>query len=368
MRYPRFLLVGFYPLDRLDRAPKVRIMRMAESLSRITSLRVIVGSRRERARRIHQAWARNVLADIDAVYVESASSFATPVDILFLWQVKRRQIPLAIYVRDYYQHFPELYPPKNFREHVMTWLYVLTLYFYRRLATIIYVPSRELGRLVGGSDVRVLPPGGQREIVTPAVKAGSGPEQWVLYVGAQGPYDGVNLLIEAVHRLHHRMPQLRLALVMRRKEWPQISPVPYVNMVEAQGNELDLWYRRASLAVIPRLNTAYTKMAWPVKLMDYLSHGLGVVVTDDSEAARFVERYQVGQRCQPDSESLAETLENCLQSPWLLDQYRKNALRVIAQEHSWDHRAATVVSDLLPRMQQSNGTSRTKGSSRTGGC
>ncbi len=366
MKYPRLLLIGFYPLDRLDRAPKVRIMRMAESLSRITSLCVITGTRRQRATRIHEAKARNLLADIDAVYVESASSFATPADIYFLWQIKRRKIPLAIFVRDYYQHFPDLYPPHNAREYVMKWLYVLTLFFYRHLATIIYVPSQGLGELVGGKDVRVLAPGGQKGLATTLGKTAEDGEKWILYVGAQGPYDGVNLLIEAVQRLHRRRPQVKLALVMRRKEWPRIPDVSYVRMVEAQGPELDVWYDRASLAVIPRLNTAYTQIAWPVKLMEYLSHGLGVVVTDDSEAARFIERYQVGQRCQPDRESLAQTLENCLQSPQLLAQWRDNALRVIQEEHSWDHRAATVVRDLLLPRQRDSLT--LKSGFRTGGC
>ncbi len=344
--HPRLLLLGFYPLDRLDRAPKVRIMRMAEAFCRITSLRIITGSRPERAQRMQEARARNLLANIDAVYVESASSFATPADISFLWEIKRRKIPLAIFVRDYYQHFPKLYPPRNTREYVMKWLYVLTLYFYRRLATIIYVPSQGLGELVGGKDVRLLPPGGQKDL-EPILRRQENDEKWVLYVGAQGPYDGVDLLIEAFEQLHRRMSEVRLALVMRQEEWPDISPLPYVTMVQAQGSELDSWYQKASLAVIPRLNTAYTKMAWPIKLMDYLSHGLGVIVSDDSEAARFVERYEVGERCQPHSASLAFALEKCLGSPAILDRFRENALRVIAQEHNWDNRAATVVNDLL---------------------
>ncbi|WP_053960127.1 glycosyltransferase [Sulfobacillus thermosulfidooxidans] len=356
MTKPRLLLIGHYPLDTLDRAPKVRIMHMAESLAKISTLTIIAGTRQERAIWFDEALKRGVLDAIDAVYVESASSFATPADIRFLWAVKRKAIPLAIYVRDYYQRFPKLYPPKNYRERVMKWLYVLTLFAYRYLADIIYVPSRALGQLVGGKEIRLLPPGGVLYPVPPLIKPSQQPEPWILYVGAGGPYDGVDLLIKAVHKLHQSMPDVHLALVMRRAEWPKLSPVSYITLVEAHGQGLEYWYARASVAVIPRRDTAYTRLAWPVKLMDYLSHGLGVIVTDQSEAARFVERYQVGQMSQPDSESLAKTLESCLRSPQLLDLYAHNARRVIEQEHSWDHRAQTLVADLLAK--KSLGTKR----------
>ena len=228
----------------------------------------------------------------------------------------------------------------------MTWLYVLTLYFYRRLADIIYVPSLGLGKLVGGKNVRLLPPGGYGP--SRPHKPSQQPQRWVLYVGGGGPYDGVDLLVSAMSQVYHTLPDVRLALIMRRSEWPRTPLAPYITLVEAHGPALEPWYEKATVAVIPRKDTAYTRLAWPVKLMDYLSHGLGVIVTDRSEAARFVEHYQVGQTCRPDSVDLAQTLERCLQSPGLLDQYAENACLAIVKEHSWDCRAKTLLNELLP--------------------
>ncbi len=348
MTVKHILVLGQYPIDSLDRAPKVRTYRMAEALARHATVTLITGTRRQRRPVLQEAWKRGLLKQVDAVYVESASSTATWADLRFLWRVKRAGLPLAIFVRDYYQKFPDLYPIKGPGGHALKVLYGVTLRAYAGCADILYVPTMGLGELLPRREVRLLPPGAHCISRPDAVGRGQNP--WILYVGAGGAYDGVALLIDAMRIVHQTLPNARLALVMRRQEWPQGTLPAYIQLTEASGPDLVPWYQRADVAVIPRPDTAYTRLAWPLKLMDYLSYGIPVVVTDQSEAAQFVERYQIGLRTPYDAQALARGLTQLLDSEPARRQCQVNAAAAVQTGHSWDHRALTLLEDLAGKM------------------
>ncbi len=353
MKALHILLIGHYPIDVLDRAPKVRIYRMAESLARLGTVTVVAGTRRDRDRWLGAEAMAEILAEVDGIYVESASSTATLADLRLLQKARRRGVPVAVFVRDYYQHFPQLYPLTSWRARGMKVLYWLTLHAYARLATIVYVPTPGLGALLPRADIRLLPPGAHTNSLPEGLGAGaqvpSIPPSWVVYVGAGGRYDGVELLIDAVAALHERRPDVECALIMRAAEWPrQQEALPsYIHLCEASGPELAAWYARALVAVIPRPDTAYTRLAWPVKLMDYVSYGVPVIVTDRSEAARFVEHYEIGLVSESTAKDLAEALERAVSSPDLQRLWRANIVSAVRDGNSWDDRAQTVMRDLL---------------------
>lgn len=342
-RWPHVLLLGQYPLDRLDRAPKVRIYQMAQALAKQAEVTLITGSRSERAPWLRRALRTGLLDNIDAVYVESASSTATPVDLWFLREVARRSIPMGIFIRDAYQRFSDLYPPRGVKQQVLRQLYDVSLYFYRRYATILYFPTSGLSDVVRGPRTMLLPPGGR---VIEGDWSMRDPRH-IVYVGAGGPYDGVDLLLEAMALLHRMMPEARLTLIMRRNEWPNRIPEEYVTLVQASGEELKPYLQSAALAVIPRPSTAYTRIAFPVKLMEYLSFGLPVVATGPSEAARFVETEGVGIGVAADAGALAAALDLLLKDPARLRQMADTALDAVKSRHLWDHRARTVLESLL---------------------
>ncbi|PSR35925.1 MAG: glycosyl transferase family 1 [Sulfobacillus thermosulfidooxidans] len=346
MTIKHLLMVGHYPLDALDRAPKVRIYRMAEAFARHVQVTLITGTRRQRGPWLTEAWRHNLLKAVDAVYVESASSTATVRDLLFLRHAAQKNLPVAVFVRDYYQKFPDLYPLHGAKSYIMALLYGLTLRAYGAWADILYVPTQGLGDLLpkGSAQVRLLPPGAVTPVSLRPHEASSAP--WILYVGAGGPYDGVELLIEAMGHVHRQCPEARLALIMRRAEWPQARIPEYITVTEAAGPSLLPWYEKAAVAVIPRPDTAYTRLAWPVKLMDYLSYGIPVVVTDRSEAARFVERYRVGIHAAANARALAAALIAVISSPQYRQELSMHAYDAVHQAHSWDHRAQSVLADL----------------------
>ncbi len=337
------LVLGHYPLDVLDRAPKVRTYHMIEAIARQAWVTVITGTRSQRRSILLKSLA--LLDTVDGVYLESGSSTATPTDLWFLYQVHRRGIPLAIFVRDAYQMFPNLYPPKGFRERVLAMMYRVTLGFYAHWARVLFVPTQGLGMVIPGkAHQALLPPGGYLalprqpiDIVRPAI----------VYVGAGGSHDGVARLLEAFLQVRQEVPSAELWLVMRPEETKHLALGPGVTLWQASGSELKALLRKAAVAVIPRVDTAYNRLAFPVKLMDYLSEGLPVVVTKDSEAARFVESAGAGLGAEDSAAGLASGLT------WMLthDAERMRmaeATRDVVHQNLWDHRASTVLMALDP--------------------
>ncbi|MCL5971127.1 MAG: glycosyl transferase family 1, partial [Firmicutes bacterium] len=205
---PRILVLGHYPLDQLDRAPKVRTYRMIEALAHYAWVTVITGARPVRGAVLRKSL--RLLDQIDAIYLESGSSTATFTDCWFLYQAHRRAIPLGIFVRDAYQLFPDLYPPDGIKGRVLSLLYKISLRCYALSATVIFVPTAGLAQVVPGSRKVLLPPGGirERKVVKPPRFA-----HRIIYVGAAGPHDGVEMLVAAFELVKATVPDAELWLV-----------------------------------------------------------------------------------------------------------------------------------------------------------
>ncbi|MCL6563374.1 MAG: glycosyltransferase [Firmicutes bacterium] len=340
---PRLLLVGHYPLDPPDRAPAVRIAAMARALAQLTELTVISGRRGERERALWRWVQAGGLGQVDAVYVESASSTATPGDLLFLAAVTRRKVPLGIYIRDYYQRFPDLYPQRTLKERLLALAYQATLAAYRRYADVLFFPTEGLAQLVGGRRVALLPPAGEVKAPPEGLERNF---SRVIYVGAVEERDGIPLLLAAWEEVRALMAA-ELILVVRPREWRGWALPQGVRRVEAHGPALSRWLWEAGLAVIPRLDTPYHRIALPVKLFDYLSHGLGVLVTEGSEAARLVAEEEVGQPVRPTAEAWAQALAAALAEPEKLREWSRRALGSVAERHNWQRRAQLLLQGLL---------------------
>lgn len=340
---PRLVLVGHYPLDPPDRAPAVRIAAMARALSQLTELTVISDRRGERERALWRWMQAGGLRQVDAVYVESASSTATPGDLLLLAAVARRKIPLGIYIRDYYQRFPDLYPQRTLKERLLALAYEATLTAYRRYADVLFFPTEGLAQLVGGRRVALLPPAGEVKAPPEGLERNF---SRVIYVGAAEERDGIPLLLAAWEEVRMQVAA-ELILVVRPREWRGWALPQGVRLVEAHGPALSRWLWGAGLAVIPRLDTPYHRIALPVKLFDYLSHGLGVLVTEGSEAARVVAEEEVGQPVRPTAEAWAKTLVAALAQPQQLMQWSQRALCSVAERHNWQRRAQRLLQALL---------------------
>ncbi len=342
MRRPRILVVGHYPLEPRDRAPVVRTWAMAEALARHASVTGLSGTRADRGQWIRAFLAAGRLGEVDGAYLEAGTSTMTVADHALLAAIRRRNLPLGIYIRDAYQRFPELYPPKNPKEWAMARAYALTTWRYRKLATVLFFPTEGLGDLFPHPNRQLLPPAGTVAAPPPGVERH--PHR-VVYVGANGPYDGVDTAVAAMTAVARQHRDAELVLVTRPSEAPRDLPA-VCRVVAAAGDALDPWLWSSALALVPRRDTAYTRLALPIKLFDYLAHGLPVIATGPSEASKLVVAAGVGLPVPPDPRRLADAILSLWARPERLAAMSAAALRLVAEHHHWDARAQQVLSAL----------------------
>lgn len=340
----RLLVLGHYPLDVLDRAPKVRTFHMAQAFSEIGDTVLISGDRMYRRRALSRALARDLLSRIDAVYLESGSSTATETDLWFLSRVRKKGVPLGIFIRDVYQRFPGLYPVKTAKHWLMKQAYEISLKAYDRSASTLFFPTQGLANLVAPQSPVVLLPPGAQQLTRPRLVARG--ENQIIYVGANGRWDGIEMLCDAFVRVRETIPEAKLIIVTRPEAGNPYRWVEGVEWISASGEELSQYLWRSSVAVIPRIDTAYHRMAFPVKLMDYLGHRLPVVVTGPSDAARFVEEHGGGVATTADVSGLVEAICKVLASQAQQHHFQEQ-INTVLQHHLWRHRAEKVVSTLL---------------------
>ncbi len=340
MKRPHVVLIGHYPLDRLDRAPKVRIYHMAEAFARLGTVTLMAGTRTQRREALPRLLKSLPWDEVDAVYVESASSTAVPADIQFLRALRRQGVPVGIFVRDAYQLFPHLYPQRGLKARTLMSLYRLTLAAYRQWASALFVPTPGMARAIGAPGAYLLPPGAS---LRPRPDGLSAVPRRLIYVGAGGAHDGVDRLVQAMPLVLQEVPDASLLLVMRPGEAPDLDLPPWIERTAAHGEQLSALLWQSAWAVIPRVNTSYHQIALPVKLFDYLSHGLPVVVTGPSDMAEMVTRHHLGAVSHDDVESLAATLVQALKQP--PEQYQDVIGRFVA-DNRWEARAGAVLTTL----------------------
>jgi glycosyltransferase involved in cell wall biosynthesis len=331
-----------YDLTGLDRAPKVRIEMMTRALSRRTHTERIVGVGRGR---VASTW-RWVLGGgpsrVGAVYVESTTTTSMPTDLAFLLLMRLLGHPVGIYFRDAYQLCRDIYPRRRLRIFA-DWAWRLTTPVMARIATVRYVQSVGLAKVLRLRAPQLLPPG--TDPASPDL--GAGCRNLVAYVGATGWADGYETLIEAMAIVRRSCPDATLVTVGALPPERQASLPNYVSARRAGRDDLVEVLRDARVCVIPRPVTEYTNFVLPIKLWDYLSYGKPIVATQVTETARLLDAAGAGIVTPDTAEDLAEGIVRMLTEDGLADRCAA-AARAYAVDpaNTWDARAGTVLETL----------------------
>jgi glycosyltransferase involved in cell wall biosynthesis len=338
------LIYGMYDISTLSSAPKVRISMMTEALSRQIHTERIVGGRLARAAASLRWLASGGHRRVGAVYVESATTSAMPTDLAFLAVMRLLRRPVGVYFRDAYQLFRGLYPRQRRRQLLSDWLWRFTTPLLKGLASRRFAASAGLARALKLRDAVALGPGADPNLPD----LGPGSELLVAHVGGNEWADGFELLIDAMAVVHEKCPAARLLLIgpplvpARRQSLPD-----YVESRQSGRGGLAELLREARVCVIPRPITAYSNLAVPVKLLDYLSLGKAVVATAAVETEAILAASGAG-IATPDTEAgLADGLLQVLQDADLARRLSANA-RAFASSPAatWDARATTVLETL----------------------
>jgi hypothetical protein len=338
-RRPRLLLLSMYPLGAVDSGPTVRITRMRDALARICDLTVIAGYRTPRTVAMTRYLVRGKVQRLDGIYVESSTFLPAPADIAFLGMARALGVPVLTFIRDAYPLFPE-YSIASAKARVARRLFVPAFKSLMAVSSRVAFPSTGLAAALGREhDAVILPPGASEPLDVPRRSTANR----LLHVGGvRWSALGGDLLLSAIAHARDAGTDVRLTCVCRPGEEPAERP-SWMDVVHTSGRGIESLLDGTMATVIARHRTPYNDLAVPIKLMEYLSYGRPLLVTDCTETARIVNRAGAGVVVDDDVVAFStgiQTIANA--SDEQLDAWSV-AARNAAQRESWEHRARRVV-------------------------
>ena len=360
MTRPRCVFHHPFPIGQNDRiGSAVRPVRMVEAFEEIGyQVDLVTGFAKERAERMAAVTA-SLRAGVkyDFVYSEShtlPTALTEPHhlplhrlrDFEFFMRFREAGVRVGLFYRDVYwrfDHFRSVYP---------MWKRLPALQFYRRdwrayeqTVDHLFLPSRAMAASLPSawpaSRLSALPPGTTCRTTDRTPRPGGRSAFRLVYVGGVTPplYD-----LTPLFEYLGVEPRAQLVLCCRQDEWrDQVTRYrvpPNVTVVHRSGTDLDAVYAAADAAVIVRAPHTYLDMAMPVKLGEAMGHGLPIVTSPDTEAARFVEREGIGWTVASATE-FGALVDRLLEAEVVLAS-RQRAVAEVCQRNTWSARASRV--------------------------
>lgn len=325
--------------------PTVRIAHLRDELSRLVNLDVVSGYRGARRVALAHYVFGGRLRGLDGIYVESSTFLPAETDIGVLGLARALGIPILTYVRDAYQLFAEYGRADSVRRWIGARAFIPSVRALGAVSTRLAFPSVGLARVVMGDASRcvLLPPGSPVPVEVPRDPGA----RCLLFVGdARLPAHGADRLIAAVGRARQHGVSVELTIVTRPGQEPPPPHPAWTRIVRAEGAGIVDLLPGVLATVIPRPRTPYNDLALPIKLMEYLSFGRPLVVTDCTEQARIVREAECGIVVDDSVDGLADGLERLAAAgPDAIERWSKNAHRA-AERHSWKRCAERIAGVL----------------------
>jgi glycosyltransferase involved in cell wall biosynthesis len=334
-----------YPLDRGVWGPISRITHLRDELGRLARLEVVAGDRRSRRAALLRYAVSGRLRHLDGIYVETSSTLPSETDVAFLGLARLHGIRVLTYLRDAQYLFEEYYAASSPKRRIARRLFLPAVVALRRVSWRVAYPSRGLARAVGdrSRDPLLLPPGSPSPVDIPL---DPGARSLLFVGGMRVPAHGLDLLVNAVETIRAGGHDLRVICVSRPGEEPADQP-PWMRVEQGSGPEILGLLGDVVATVQPRRCTPYNDLAVPIKVMEYLSYGRPMVVTDCAEQAAIVRDADCGIIVDDSVHGLAAGLEQLLAAgDATRERWSANA-RLAADRHSWRGRAATIAQLLL---------------------
>jgi glycosyltransferase involved in cell wall biosynthesis len=280
---------------------------------------------------------------IDAAYVETSTTSAMPWDMALLALVRSAPRPVGIYFRDAYQLFRRIYRRPGLRAWLSDTAWRLTTAMLRSLATVSFAPSQGLADQLHLRAAVLLPPGTDPS----SPDLGVGDEPLVAYVGARSRAIGFDLLVDAMGLVRREKPEVRLVAIGPADQGDPGLP-DWIELRTADRDGLADALRPARVCVIPLPINAYTNLARPVRLTDFLAFGKPIVATDAAETRATLGPTQAGLLVEDTPEAIAAGLLRVLSDRSLAAQLAARARTLAIDPHmTWDCRAEQALAPLL---------------------
>ncbi|MGA4670826.1 glycosyl transferase [Propionibacteriaceae bacterium Y1923] len=266
-------------------------------------------------------------------------------DFSFFGQLRSHHVPVGLFYRDIHWRFPMYKEGTSLPKRIgAKAAYHYDLWQYGRCVDHLFLPSVEMAAYVPlprHVPVSALPPGHEGGELT-GQDTSAHPIR-LFYVGGTKSNYRLHEFLAAVHAT----PQVEFVLCTRESEWADARPGyaewlgDNLTVVHANGPETAPFFEAANVAVVATEPQEYWNFAAPLKVYEYLGHGLPMIASEGSLAGRFVAEHGLGWTVPYSRGAFAELLTELDARPELVDQARARVLAV-RDEHSWAGRVTEV--------------------------
>lgn len=263
------------------------------------------------------------------------------------------EIPVGFFLRDLHWAFSDQFDhifviKRWYLRTAMTYFGRRELNFLNQEGITVFTPSRSFGKLLTlkwGLKSVALPPGARvrncqsREIHDAVLE--------LFYVGGVVGIYNPSVFMEGVARAD----QVRFTMCVRSGERKAVSVYenhPNFEIVEGFGSQLIPYYNRAHIAVYSLPPEGYVRLAYSVKISEFIANGLPIIAFDGTEIASFISEKNIGWVIPYRSEAVSQLLEQIRHHP---DDYAAKQQNVLALQSqvAWGNVVARLEKKLLRR-------------------
>ena len=349
------------PLDeKVQSGSRIRPIKMLNAFREIGyDVSVISGYGADRSLKIKSLKSRIVAGEkFEFMYSESSTQptlltekhhypLFPNLDFSFFKFCKKNGILIGLFYRDIHWRFPLYGEDVNFlKKNFAIFFYRYDLKKYSKYLDVLFLPSKEMARYLPQSfdmSIRELPPGHSIDQVSESYDVYQNLE--LFYVGGVGSiYQMHELFKVSKHK------NVTIKFSTRQDEWRKVaheySNLNIVQKVSLFGNELQDQLKKTHIGLIFVKPIEYWTFVMPVKLFEYIGHGIPIIASEGTLTASFVKKHDIGWVIPYDSSSFDDLITYILNNRDEIIGKRKNILE-IRKAHNWFSRAEKVVDCLV---------------------
>jgi glycosyltransferase involved in cell wall biosynthesis len=167
----------------------------------------------------------------------------------------------------------------------------------------------------------------------------------ITFLGSLTKEQGLNLMLEALPKIKHRIPHVKLRIIGDGPEMHSLKQlaqeleirdsVQFLGFVEDDARAAEL-AAEGTIAIAPYTRTkgTYKRFADPGKVTIYLAAGLPVVISRVPPVADLIEDAGAGVAVDPSADGLADAVADLLSSPEKIRAMRAKALE-LGKKFDW---------------------------------
>lgn len=313
--------------------------------------------KRMRACKKVNKWLEEWKPDICYIELPSGPIFYQ-CDRKLLKKLHKMEIPIGAFYRDAYWRFPE-FTSVNEKKSLKIIIKGKVIYLmqkrdwkmYCKTCKALYFPSMQMAEYFECANKKILAPGcDERQVKNVShnkIPVG-------IYVGGATERYGLPLLIKSAIKCNRNKTRVELNIVCAREGWENfvsqnkemvLQQYEWLHVYHiGAGAKLEELYSQSDFSIVPLLNNKYNNFAFPIKLVEYVSHLLPVLTTDCTVTKEFVEKYKIGIVSQDNVQDFCKALEKMS----LLKDFDiyKNACEEARRNNLWTERVKKVIDDL----------------------